>query len=474
MSPPPLWASTAPVFGSEDSPPTPFQRSGALGICGLLAFATLLAAYFGSGQGTQWKAFISISATTWSIADLLTAFLLFAQFYVNGSVFIGLTASAYLVTGVLTWPYLVAFPGIIRLDTLSMSDDQTSIYLWLLWHATFPTLILCAQFYDAARGSLASRGKIKILTALFIGVPIVVSGALSALIFAYHDDLPNLLVDGRYQAVYLHTFAPVVIVLNVVACGAIVFRRKGLTPLAICIAIAAFSGALDAFLNTQTGWYTYAWDAGKLITVFTATVVLVMILCDIAGVYGRLAQVAKIDVLTSLHNRRAFDEYFRIIFKNARRLRQRMCVMMIDVDHFKRFNDSYGHQAGDECLRQVARAMAVRLSRPLDLLARYGGEEFVVVLSQTPLAGAFIVAEDLREAVAGLEIVVDAETKVRVTVSIGIGYVSNASEYDETILFSAADRGLYDAKDRGRNRVSLGTAETKSPRDTSLPLASSR
>ncbi len=469
---PPERALADSIFGSEEPPATLLQRSGALAICGLLAVATFLAAYLGSAHGPESKAFVAVTATVWSLADLLTAFLLLAQFYVNGSLFLGLTASAYLLTGLLTWPYLVAFPGIVRLDALSMADDQTSIYLWWTWHATFPALIICANFFDAARGRIVTRGRIKIFTSALVAVPIVVSSVLSALVFAYHDDLPNLLVNGRFQPVYLYTFVPVIIALNVAACVVIVARRKGLTPLATCIAIAAFSGALDAFLNTRTGWYTYAWDAGELVTVFTATVVLFLILCDIADVYGRLARVAKTDVLTSLPNRRAFDDYFRTVFNNARRLRQKMCVLMIDVDHFKKFNDSYGHQGGDQCLRQVARAMAGCVNRPLDLLARYGGEEFVVVLPGTSLAGAFLVAENIRDVIERLAFAVDVATIARVTVSIGIGYISDASKFDDTILFSAADSGLYQAKGHGRNRVVLGTAQETPPREAVSPHSS--
>jgi diguanylate cyclase (GGDEF)-like protein len=453
-----LMASDASTFDSEDAHTTWLQRSGALAVCAFLAVATLLAALLGNGHGPESKTFVAITATTWSLADMLTAFLLLSQFYANGSVFIGLTASAYLVTGLLTWPYLWAFPGVVRLDALSIADDQTSIYLWLVWHATFPALILCATLYDSALGRIVSRRKIQIVSSLLALVPLFFTSAISALVFAYHDVLPNLLVDGTFQPVFRKTFVPIVMAFDVLACIALVARKKQ-TALALCVALAMFSAALDTFLNTQTGWYTYAWDAGKLVTVFTATVVLVMILCEIAGVYGRLARVATIDVLTSLHNRRAFEEHLRLVFRNARRLRRTLSLLVVDIDHFKIFNDTYGHLAGDQCLRSVAQAMAGCVTRPLDLIARYGGEEFVVVLPETSLAGVFVVAQCIRAAVEALEIAIDGRPSARVTVSIGIGYVTDASMYGETLLFAAADRGLYEAKDRGRNRVVLGTAE---------------
>lgn len=465
-------APAASTFGSDDTPSTLKQRSGALALCATLAFATFLAAQFGHGQGPVLRSVVASAATVWSLADLLTAFLLLAQFYVNGNVFLALTAGAYALTGTLSWAYLVAMPGVFRIDAFTLADHKTSTYLWLIWHCTFPAIVIFAALKERTLGRIFSRRKIRLVTSAVIVLPMFSAIAGYELLLAYHDALPALIVDNRFQTIYKFGFVPFAIALNLAACGVLLGRRRHSTPLEICLSIATFSAALDAFLNVGTGLYTYAWDAGKAITVFTATVVLAMILFEIAGVYGRLERIAKIDVLTSLYNRRAFEEYFGPVFRNARRLHNKMGLLIIDVDYFKKFNDSYGHLAGDECLRRVAQAMAQCITRPLDSLARYGGEEFVVLLPDTSLAGAFVVAEHIRAVVEKLEIFVDEHVRAKVTVSIGIGYVTDAAAFDETVLFAGADRGLYDAKDRGRNRVMLGTTDADGPSPTGVPVGS--
>ena len=454
-----LRTSPAVTFGPEETLPTRLQCSGGLAVCALLVVVTLLASYFGSSQGPVLPAFIPITATIWSLANVLTAFLLLAQFYVNGSLFLGLASAAYALTGLLTWAYLAAYPGVLRVEGLVPDDHSIPVFLWLVWHCTFPLIVICAALGDVAFGRIVARRKIQLFTGVIFGGTIAAAVFLAGLVFVYHDLLPRIVTHGQFLPDYKFGFVPVIMALNLLACVVLLARRNRFTPLKMCVAIATFSAALDAFLNSSAGWYTYAWATGKLVTVFTSSVVLVMILCDIAGVYGRLARVAKIDVLTSLYNRRAFDEHFTLVFNSARRAHAKMSLLVIDVDFFKKFNDSYGHLAGDECLRRVAHAMAESVNRPLDLVARYGGEEFVVVLPETSLAGVFVVAENLRELIAGLDIPLDTGESTRVTVSIGIGYITDAAAFDETILFLAADRGVYEAKDRGRNRVVLGTAE---------------
>lgn len=124
---------------------------------------------------------------------------------------------------------------------------------------------------------------------------------------------------------------------------------------------------------------------------------------------------------------------------------------MIDADHFKAFNDRHGHQAGDEALRALAKVISANVHRPTDLVARYGGEEFSVVLAETGSDGARQIAEHIREAVQKLPLVDAGERPM--SVSIGIATWTAASDFNlEQLLFSA-DKALYQAKERGRNRV---------------------
>jgi len=166
-----------------------------------------------------------------------------------------------------------------------------------------------------------------------------------------------------------------------------------------------------------------------------------------------LQRLSASDALTGIANRRYFDEHITREWRRARRNASSVALMMCDVDHFKLFNDTYGHQAGDECLRRVAGAIATSLERGSDLAARYGGEEFVVVLCETTIGGALIVAEKIRHAVHALNIPHAGSSLGRVTLSIGLA--ATVPELDDTSdnLIALADQALYDAKHNGRDRV---------------------
>jgi diguanylate cyclase (GGDEF)-like protein len=168
-----------------------------------------------------------------------------------------------------------------------------------------------------------------------------------------------------------------------------------------------------------------------------------------------LAKIALSDGLTGLPNRRCFDQELSEAWRRSARERWDLSVLMLDVDFFKRFNDHFGHQAGDDCLRQVGAALASALQRPGDLLARYGGEEFSCVLSHTDQQGAEHMAELFVNAVRELEIPHPASQVADiVTISVGLASVVPGTEVDTSeLLVAAADARLYRAKSHGRNQV---------------------
>ena len=169
---------------------------------------------------------------------------------------------------------------------------------------------------------------------------------------------------------------------------------------------------------------------------------------------GLIGELAACDGLTGLKNRRAFDEYLPRIWQEALRERRPLALMLIDVDEFKRYNDLYGHQAGDETLRHVARIVGSHIRRPRDCVARYGGEEFIAVLYDLPPEGVSELAERLRRAVERAGIVHgDSSVSDVVTVSIGAALVRPSSEKEPAKILELADKALYCAKRGGRNRV---------------------
>ncbi|AQY64690.1 PleD family two-component system response regulator [Pseudomonas veronii] len=169
-----------------------------------------------------------------------------------------------------------------------------------------------------------------------------------------------------------------------------------------------------------------------------------------------LQRLMNSDGLTGLSNRRHFDEYLELEWRRAMRDQTQLSLLMIDVDFFKTYNDSFGHVEGDEALRKVAASIREASSRPSDLPARYGGEEFALVLPSTSPGGARLVAEKLRMAVAALKIphIAPAEG-ASLTISIGLSTMTPVQGTDCRQLIMAADKGLYTAKNNGRNQVGI-------------------
>ena len=168
-----------------------------------------------------------------------------------------------------------------------------------------------------------------------------------------------------------------------------------------------------------------------------------------------LTRLSSLDGLTGISNRRQFDETLLREWRRLGRQGRPLSMLLCDVDYFKQFNDAYGHQVGDECLKAVARTLKDTLRRPADLVARYGGEEFAVILPDTEITGALQVAEAMRSAVEGLNIT-HRYSKGASVVTISIGVASTTPSRtgsDSSALLKRADDALYQAKQAGRNRI---------------------
>ncbi|WP_152225127.1 PleD family two-component system response regulator [Pseudomonas sp. SCB32] len=169
-----------------------------------------------------------------------------------------------------------------------------------------------------------------------------------------------------------------------------------------------------------------------------------------------LQRLMNSDGLTGLSNRRHFDEYLEMEWRRAQREQTQLSILLIDVDHFKIYNDTFGHVQGDEALRQVAGAIRASCSRPSDLPARYGGEEFVLVLPGTSPGGARLLAEKLRRSVEDLGIAHELpHPGAPLTISIGVATVTPQAGQPCRQLIEMADQALYNAKHGGRNQVGI-------------------
>ncbi|WP_277949389.1 diguanylate cyclase domain-containing protein [Chromatium okenii] len=169
-----------------------------------------------------------------------------------------------------------------------------------------------------------------------------------------------------------------------------------------------------------------------------------------------LSRLSHFDGLTSIPNRRAFDERLVQEWKRACRAHDNLVVAMIDIDYFKQYNDTYGHLAGDDCLRRVAGALAKQMQRGSDFVARYGGEEFVCLFSGINQAGLVTMTEQLRVSIAVQQIPHSTSSVARyVTISIGAAFCQPSLDTSAFDLMAHADAQLFTAKHLGRNRVSL-------------------
>jgi diguanylate cyclase (GGDEF)-like protein len=170
-------------------------------------------------------------------------------------------------------------------------------------------------------------------------------------------------------------------------------------------------------------------------------------------------QRAARDPLTGVANRRTFDEAMAREWERAQRATAPLSLLLVDIDHFKRHNDEYGHQAGDECLKRVAAVLAAQARRQGDLVARYGGEEFAVLLPETGPEAAAAVAERLRVAVAAIVLPYKPSAGGHaVTVSVGVASVVPEASRRPAELIAASDQALYTAKAVGRNQVIVANA----------------
>lgn len=207
------------------------------------------------------------------------------------------------------------------------------------------------------------------------------------------------------------------------------------------------------------------WDKAVVILFSTAIMIWIVGLLqrqverqthEVELVNAELRLLSSMDGLTGISNRRHYEYLLEQEWRRAMRDKTPIALGLIDVDFFKNYNDTYGHQAGDDCLRQIAHAIAQRIHRPCDFIARYGGEEFVVLMGNTNSSGAMKVLDEMRRIIENLQIPHKA-SEVSPYVSISAGVVSLVPTTEETLgtFVQRADIALYHAKHCGRNQVQL-------------------
>ena len=442
----------------------------AAAIISILVFAAI--APFARTPLPQHPVFIPIYVTALVLSDLITAALLFGQFSVLRSLPVLVLAAGYLFTACITLGYSLVFPGMYAATGLLGSGPQSSSVMYMIWHAGFPLMVMLyakcrppAPVASLTSGLPMWRSPHAAIACVVVAV-LAVAWAATLLATAGAAYLPEFLRGHRTTplgygvlgGIWLLTLSALVVL----------FRRKphGVLDVWLMVVMTVWlcDIALGALLNT--GRYDLGWYAGRIYGVLAASALLVVLLMEDIRHYARLlqmsvdlrlanqslAEVSRIDALTQVANRRRFDEYLSEQIAIAQRHRRPLSLVLCDIDHFKAFNDRYGHEAGDTRLQGVASVLAACCQRPSDVAARYGGEEFAIILPDTDTLGGVHIAEAMRKAVAGFEGYADEGT-VRPRSTISCGVASWQSAMTAKSLIVEADLALYQAKGLGRNRV---------------------
>ena len=389
------------------------------------------------------------------IGDLITAILLFAQARALRERTLAHLGAAYFFSAAVIVPHLLAFPGVFDPAPL-IGTSVSAIWLWTFWHAGFA---LGVVNFAVRRQTLTDK-PVAVWPFMLGAAGFVLALALVATIGA--PMLPIVLVNGSYIRLTTLGITPAVLAMTVAGLVLVAIQLRNRSILTLWLTVAMVACVVDITLTMLGhGRFTFGWYMARCLSVVAGFCVLSALLADFVTLFNnaaaanrQLERLSLTDPLTELANRRSFEQRLDVEWRRAFREQLPLSLVMIDIDHFKRFNDHFGHPAGDECLRQVSAALTRKARRPWDLPARLGGEEFAVLMPQTEEPGALAVAETFRAAIQDLALPHPESGFQMVTISVGV-----ATMYPHTpgatpkSLIEAADAALYVAKTTGRNRV---------------------
>lgn len=443
---------------------------------------------FGDVQLAALPQFVGFQVAFVLLVDGVTAQLLFGQFAHWRRPSYAVLGSAYLLNALLMIPFLLAFPGGLRMDSGLIGGPQSAIWLWHLAHVAFPALVVLALAVDrrGGRAGLAA-GRVGRVVGTGIAAGIGLALAATLLVTHGHDRLPVLLRDTAPSLTPAFFVVGGLAAATTAAALLAAWRqgRRDRTVLHLWLAVALAAALADTAASLASrGRYTVGWYFGRVESMVSGSVLLLVLIGEVSGLYRRLAsavralretnarlvataaqresllaelraseeavrQFAYYDTLTDLPNRRLLLDRIRQALRQAARQGHAIALLYIDLDRFKEVNDSLGHDAGDRLLQAVARRLAANV-RGVDTVARLGGDEFVVVLTDIDVvSSATLIAAKLARALAEpLEL--DGRT-LHVSASIGVKLaVPGEDDQDPLRLLGEADRAMYEVKRAGR------------------------
>lgn len=422
--------------------------------------------------------FMPMCALTVFTTSGIAAFLLGARFATTRVPMLGALGGAYAFTAIAVALQLLMFPGVFTRNGLLGAGPHSAAWMWIFWHAGFPLLVIVAELVRTRAAADAPPAVPPRTSArrgwLLIAAPAAVAALLGVLVTQIDLVEPwrastAAPLPQQPSSVNAHLVANLaglaICALNVAAIAVVLLKGRLRLVLDWWIVVALLASFVDAALNTLSiERFTLGWYVARIFSMLAPGVLVCVLVWEVTALYRQLAEVhaslvrtSARDALTRVYNRSYFDTQFLLACERAAQNAQPLSLVMIDVDHFKRYNDAYGHLQGDACLAAVAGALA-RTLRSGDFVARYGGEEFTLVLPDTESAEAGAIAERARAAVVELMIPTPAASG-QITVSAGCATSGLADvAVTPTALIEAADAALYAAKRAGRNRVASAHA----------------
>jgi diguanylate cyclase (GGDEF)-like protein len=414
-------------------------------------------------------AFLPMFAVAAFATEGLTAYLLWTQFVISRHAFLAVLAGAYGYTAIAVMMHLLVFPGVFAPAGLLGTGVQGAVWIWAFWHCGTPLFVAAALAVQQRHPAPLPAPRTARIGALLTGTPIALALLLGYLAIRHQGWLPPLM-DAQTGQRLPH--GPRGIGIALVCAGALLYlvirtRLRGV--LELWLGVALLAGLADVVVSiVSNGRFSVGWYVSRVESVFASSTVLGVLIWEISHLYrelhaanARLSAVAERDGLTGLYNRRHFDEHYPAALAQAYHTQHPLSILMVDIDHFKVFNDTLGHLRGDDCLVAVAVALQTSLRRSGDFVARFGGEEFAVVLPDCDRETARSIGENLRAAVAQLAVPAPCGDSGHVTVSVGVATVNRLYPASAAELLAHADAALYCAKESGRDRVTTWPASPR-------------
>ena len=435
--------------------------------------------------------FIPIYQSALLVNDTITAVFLLGQRQLSRSPGLSLLAGGYLFTALMSTMHTLSFPGLFSPTGLLGAGPQTTAWLYMFWHSGFPLFVIAYARYGL-RQAPAGAGRITIVSAVGAIVSLVCGFTLLATVG--QALLPPIMQGNHYTSILIVVVSTVWL-LNLAALHALSRRRPySVLDLWLSVTMCAwlFDIALSAVFNA--GRYDLGFYAGRVYGLLAASLVLIVLLAENGKLHlqlvrlresdrekaAELRRLSTVDQLTGIANRRAFDDALGQEWRRMMRHGSTLSLLLIDVDFFKRFNDTYGHVAGDRCLREVAQALASRARRAGEMAARYGGEEFAVLLPHVDRDEAKKLGEVICATVRERGIPHErSDAAPCVTISVGVatiadlpklaaelsraGNLPSATIPGASVLIEMADHALYRAKQSGRNRAVAAADDAAQP-----------